>query len=259
MVADDELHLGCFEAGSARPGTLERLLPGELPADAARRKARKPDFEVLVRLPSGMLLAMGSGSRGNRCTGVAVPLDAKGAIAGPPRAFDLEALRSRLLDHFASPNIEGGCVVGEDLVLLQRANSRDRMNALVRISVATLESAIASGRWEAGDLRTTEVQLDSGDGVPLSFTDCAALPDGRIVFTSVAEDTRDSYNDGPCSAAAVGLLDLEGHVLALAPLEPTCKVEGVDARMEGGAIRLLMVTDADDAQVPAELLEARIA
>jgi hypothetical protein len=259
VVADDELHLGCFDARGGHPGELVRLLPGLLPDKPKARKAAKPDFEVLVRLPWGPLLAMGSGSRAGRCTGVVMPLDGAGAIAGPARTIDLEPLRESLLRRFASPNIEGGCVVAGELVLLQRANARDRVNALIRIPLAALESSVASGRWESAELRATEVELDARAGPPLSFTDCAALPDGRIVFTAVAEDTRDSYHDGPCSAAAVGLLDLEGRVLQIAELEPRYKVEGVHAGGEAGAIRLLLVTDADDADVPAELLEAHFA
>ena len=44
VVADDELHLGVFHAAETTPGHLVRLFPGELPATAAERKARKPDL-----------------------------------------------------------------------------------------------------------------------------------------------------------------------------------------------------------------------
>jgi hypothetical protein len=133
------------------------------------------------------------------------------------------------------------------------------VNALIRVPLAMLEASIASGRWGACELRATEVDLGAREGAPLSFTDCAALPDGRIVFTAVAEDSRDSYNDGPCSAAAVGLVDVAGRVLQVGELDPLYKIEGVHAGIEEGTIRLLLVTDADDADVPAELLEAHIA
>jgi hypothetical protein len=260
VIADDELHLGCFELDGARPGTLERLLPGELPARRAARKARKPDFEVLARMPSGTLLALGSGSTEARSTGVAVGLDATGAIAAEPRPVDFSQLRAALAARFSSPNIEGGCIVGDELVLLQRANARDRVNALIGVPVDAFEAAITSGRFDSPGtaIRSVEVALQD-DGVPLSFTDCAVLPDGRIVFTAVAENTRDSYHDGPCRAAAVGLMDRTGRVLRLSPLEPTRKIEGVHAWLEGGAIRLLLVTDADDAEIPAELLAAELA
>ena len=56
VVADDELHLGQFDDCSsptpnAAPGTLLRLLDGELPAGKKQRKAAKPDLESLALLP----------------------------------------------------------------------------------------------------------------------------------------------------------------------------------------------------------------
>jgi hypothetical protein len=236
-------------------------LPGELAGTPAARKAGKPDFEVLVRLGTGELLALGSGSTPQRCAGVVLPLDAGGAIAGSARAIDFSALRRVLAERFASPNIEGGCILGNELILLQRANARDRVNALLGIALDAITAAIASGRFDesAAAFDATEVELRASGDVPLSFTDCASLPDGRIVFTAVAEETRDSYNDGPCSAAAVGLMDRSGRVSRLAMLEPTRKVEGVHAWLEDGVIRMLLVTDADDANIPAELLAAELA
>jgi hypothetical protein len=41
-------------------------------------------------------------------------------------------------------------------------------------------------------------------------------------------------------------------------LEQPYKVEGVNARMEGDAIRLLLVTDADDFEISAALFSAAI-
>jgi hypothetical protein len=260
VVADDELHLGCFEARGARPGTLARLLEGELPGAPAARKARKPDFEVLVRLATGELLALGSASRANRCTGVVLPLDRGGAIAGAARAIDFTGLRTILAQRFAAPNIEGGCLLGQELILLQRANARDRVNALLGIPLDAITAAAAAGGFdERAAFDAIEVDLRAPGDVPLSFTDCASLPDGRIVFTAVAEETRDSYNDGPCSAAAVGVMDRSGRVSRMAILEPTRKIEGVHAWLEDGVIRLLLVTDADDATVAAELLAAELA
>ena len=59
IVADDENAMFVFKADDA----LRRvaLLPGELPAEHASRKARKPDLEILVDLHHHGLFAMGSG------------------------------------------------------------------------------------------------------------------------------------------------------------------------------------------------------
>ena len=86
------------------------------------------------------------------------------------------------------------------------------------------------------------------------------MPDGATVFTAIAEDTDDAYHDGPCVGAAIGIAERSGGRLrCLHRLERPYKVEGVDARVEGDVIRLLLVTDADDAAVPAGLFSAAIA
>ncbi len=79
-----------------------------------------------------------------------------------------------------------------------------------------------------------------------------------MIFTAVAEDTDDAYNDGPCAGAAIGIADSNGHLRCLRRLEQPYKVEGVDARVDGDVIRLLLVTDADDADIPAGLFTATI-
>jgi hypothetical protein len=102
------------------------------------------------------------------------------------------------------------------------------------------------------------VDLGMVDGVPLSFTDGAPLPDGRIVFSAVAENAQDTYHDGPCTGAAIGIIGTDGKVAALHRLEPVQKVEGVHATLQGDRIQLLLVTDADDAGIPGKLLSAEI-
>jgi Family of unknown function (DUF6910) len=77
-------------------------------------------------------------------------------------------------------------------------------------------------------------------------------------FTAVAEDTDDPYDDGCCAGAAVGIAEADGRLCCLHRLDRPYKVEGVDARMDGDEIRLLLVTDADDPAVPAGLFAATI-
>ena len=267
VVADDELHLGSFDEAGDRPGNLVRLFAGELPDGRKARKARKPDLEVLTRLPpfaacpSGALLALGSGSRPSRRRGALLSLDASGSVSGAPLPLDLSGLHDHLARCIPRLNVEGGSVAGDELFLLQRGNKGDRLNALIRLPLSALLQGLGGGIFEPGDARISlvPVELGSIDGVPLSFTDCATLPDGRIVFTAAAEDTADSYHDGGCAGSAVGVLDPAGRVLRLEPLEARHKVEGVHAWIEGAAIGLLLVTDADDAAVPASLLAAELA
>lgn len=265
VVADDELHLGAFRNEPRAPGRLIRLFDGELPDAKPDRKKVKPDLEALVLIPAhgdhpyGALLALGSGSRRNRRMGALLGLDSQGAVRGPPRAVDLSPILGPLHDAFAEPNIEGAVVSGNELRLIQRGNTRHPDNAVIRFPLPAVLDTLSAER--SGAIKPTGiVRFDLGQigKVPLTFTDAAALPDGRMVFTAVAEDTDDAYDDGPCAGAAIGMADNGGRLLWIERLNPTCKVEGVDARVDGSVIRLLLVTDADDPQIPAGLLSATI-
>ena len=139
VVADDEQHLGVFDAASSGPVQLVRLFDGDLPESAKKRKAKKADLETLVllpplpRCPGGALLALGSGSRENRKRGALLGLDAAGALLGQVRVIDLEPLYEPLGKRFAELNIEGAIVSGNDLMLLQRGN-KGGPNATVRFA-----------------------------------------------------------------------------------------------------------------------------
>ena len=116
-------------------------------------------------------------------------------------------------------------------------------------------SSEQTGAIKPSAIRTFD--LGQIDGIPFCFTDAAALPDGAMVFTAVAEDTDDAHNDGACAGAAIGIVDDE--LRCLHRLERPYKIEGVDARMEGDVVKLLLVTDADDPSTPAGLFSAAIA
>ncbi len=267
VVADDELHVGVFRSTDTKPGNLIRLFPGELPASRKQRKARKPDLETLMLLPAfagypyGALFALGSGAKRNRRQGTLLALDAQGAASDIPRVVDLTNMFAALDDHFTALNIEGGIVSGDELRLLQRGNKSNGRNALIRFHLSPLLDALGShaGVARVAPLAVHPVDLGSIAGTPLCFTDGAALPNGDIVFSAIAEDTEDHYNDGPCVGAAIGILDKEGNLRCLHQLDQPHKIEGVDARVEGAAIRLLLVTDADDASIPAGLFSAALA
>ncbi|MGL4262715.1 MAG: DUF6929 family protein [Afipia sp.] len=261
VVSDDELHLASFLVGSEQPGELLRLLPGDLPEAPAARKKNKPDFEALLVLPPdarnlhGTLLALGSGSRSNRRRGVVITLDAGGkALASNP--VDLAALFTPLDAKLKETNIEGAAIVGDELLLFQRGNAGAGTNAIVAYPLAVTLRFLADPSVElpAPDIRI--VDLGTVKNVPLGFTDAAALPDGRIVFSAAAEDSANAYDDGSLAGAVIGLVDRNGAILSKQPLSPMVKVEGVVARLKGGSISLNLVTDADDPSTPASLYEA---
>jgi hypothetical protein len=266
VVADDELHLGVFDTAGNAPGRLVRLFDGELPADKAARKAQKPDLEAIVALPafgdftSGALLALGSGSKRNRRRGALLRLDEFGAIADAPRVVDVSHLFEELDRHCPAVNIEGAVAIGDELRLLQRASKRHPRNAIVRYRLPEILAALAA-EGAVGAIAPAAIDaVDLGDigGVPLSFTDGASLPDGGMVFTAVAEDTEDSYNDGACLGAAIGVAARDGTVTFLEQLDDCHKVEGIAARVDNDVIRLVLVTDADDPAIPAGLYAATL-
>lgn len=266
VIADDELHLAVFEATGADAGSLLRLFDGELPESASKRKKKKPDLEALTLLPPfasfahGALFALGSGSTRNRRTGALLGLGADGVPNGSPVAVDLSDLCGVLEEEFPELNIEGAVVSGGELRLFQRGNKRAAHNAVARFRLSEVLEALASGARSEPPRPIAIQRVDLGeiDGIPLCFTDAAPLPDGAMVFTAIAEDTDDSYRDGPCAGAAVGILGNDGKLRYLDRLDLPRKVEGVEAQVEGKVIRLLLVTDADDASVPATLFSAQI-
>ena len=136
IVADDENTMFVFKVDDA----LKRiaLLPGELPAEHASRKARKPDFEILVDLRNHGLLAMGSGSRPTRERAVQVDGHER------TRVIDTSLLCAHLRETFPELNLEGGVLLADDLVLLQRGNRNDRRNALIFIAKDNLQRALVS-------------------------------------------------------------------------------------------------------------------
>lgn len=266
VVADDALHLGVFAAAGYTPGRLLRLFEGELPTAKAARKKQKPDLEAITPLPpfgdftNGALLALGSGSEKNRRRAALLALDAHGGIAGAPRVVDVSPLFGALERRFPALNIEGAVAIGNELRLLQRANKQHPQNAIVCYPLPAILAALASGGAVGAIAPSAIDSVDLGaiDGVPLSFTDGASLPDGGMVFTAVAEDTEDTYNDGACLGAAIGVADHDGTLRSLERLDECHKVEGVAAHVDNNVIRLLLVTDADDPAIPAALFSASL-
>ena len=260
VIADDEQHLAVFDSTGSSPGRLIRLFDGDLPASAKRRKAAKADLEAIAVLPShaawarGALLAIGSGSRAQRERAVLIDIEELDSSTTPPRQIDLAPLYAILRGRLGALNIEGAFACGDDFILLQRGNQA-LANACIRYA---LDDFV---RWCFDPLRPAPMprsieRMDLGDvqGVPLTFTDGAAVGDGSWLFSAVAERTSDSYVDGACVAAAVGLVGLNRSVRVIRRIQPPWKIEGIDVQTLPGALRLTMTTDADDPSEPSKLL-----
>ncbi len=273
VVADDENHLGVFSTHDhAASGELIRVLHGDLPDGKKKRKAAKADFEALVALPAfgshahayahGALLALGSGSRENRMNAALISLDEHGVALRDemPRVIDFSPLFQSLQDEFMEVNIEGAFITGDHLSLLQRGNKGSGRNACIRVALAPLIARLARGEDSVAREFVDIVDFSLGDvnDVPLGFTDAAALPGGGFVFTAVAEDTENSYDDGACAGSVIGIVDANDRIRTVLPLLGSPKVEGVAAQLSDGNLTLHLVTDPDDASVPARLFTATI-
>lgn len=248
VVADDENALFVFDADAATRRIV--LLPGELPDKHSKRKAHKPDFEILVDLPGHGMLAMGSGSRATRERAVLV--DRKDCTT----VIDTSALCEVLRQTFAGLNLEGAAPVGDEFVLLQRGNRGGSRSALIYLAMHDLHQALRSQRFVLTRApRIVDLDFGAHDEVPWTCTDLCALGDGELLASVVLEDTRDAYQDGPCLGSALVRLAPDGMPRWHRRLDTAAKVEGV--AVDGDIVWL--VSDADDRAVPSQLLCAALA
>lgn len=259
LVADDEHHLVALRRRDAASGALQlrRLVDGDLPIDPAARKRAKRDLEALLHLPGdarepAMLVAWGSGSRPQRDVAYCVQLDADGGLDGDVRAVDLAPLHRVLRGHACTLNIEAGCVQGDALWLFSRANAGSPVNGCFRIDLRQIIDFLRAGGGQHALPRVEFSTLDLGciGSVPLGITDAAALPEGGFLFSAVAEDTTNAYDDGRCLGSVLAVCGHDGAVAWSDRLEGDPKVEGI-ALDDNGV--LWLTTDADDPAVASEL------
>ena len=228
------------------------------------RKRRKPDLEALLLLPQAAssagaaLVAFGSGSRPNRDIGVVIPLNADGEPCARVQRFDLKPLFEPLRAALGEINIEGALLIGDALVLLNRAVAGRSDNAAARYPLRDLRAVIEGHRTDINPASIRRYSLGAVDGVELGFTDGAALPNGGWVFSAVAERRDDSVSDGPCTGSAVGVIAASGELLAMHRLVPAAKIEGIDVLVHRNTMTLCMVTDSDDPAQSSQLLLAHL-
>jgi hypothetical protein len=264
VVADDDNHLACFSLAANQPGRTFTLLDSALPAEHKARKAAKPDFESLLLLPAfghhhfGALLAIGSGSLPSRQRGALLALDSDGEPSGNAQLLDLTEPFRSLRSHFPNLNIEGAFIQGDRLCLLQRGNGKPFVNARLDWRWADVQAWLCGAGPAPHTCHVQSFELGSLGGVPLSFTDGAALPNGEWLFSAAAEDTPDNVADGACAGSVIGIVDASGSICRIEELRVMCKVEGLAAVAvaQTNTIDVWMVTDADDRTQPADLLFA---
>lgn len=265
VIADDELHLGKFSLEGDNAGDLYRFFAGELPSETEERKAEKPDIEVLTLIPQlnnpsqQALLALGSGSKKNRHRSAMISLDNSGNISGPAEIIDLSLFYNFLEREIGKLNIEGATIVQDDIFLFQRGNKKNKLNASIRLGLNDFYRVLSQPqKHHEPRIQITPYDLGEIEQVPLCFTDATALPTGEIIFTASAENTSDSYLDGACMGSAIGMINSQGDLSLLEPINIKVKLEGVEATQRDKTIDILLVTDADDPTRPAQLYSASI-
>ena len=265
VIGDDLLHLAVFRASDPGPGTLRRVLDGELPVDEDARKSEKPDLEALTVLPPfptapyGALFGLGSGSGPGRDRGFTWRLDADGSLKGEAAEVDLGPLYRRLGEEVEHLNIEGASVVGDRLWLLHRGNHADTTNVVAELDLGEVMGSLAGDLridvHELADIRVYD--LGELDGVALTFSDATPLGDGVLVFTASAEADEESDGpDGEIRGSVVGTIGADGDVRRLRTIDRRWKVEGVHATTDTGVVDFLFVCDQDDPDVASPLLSA---
>jgi hypothetical protein len=271
VIQDDANFLGALRPADDRVGavTLPAGREGKRQFDDLRGNKRfKLDLESSVSIEhdgEAVLYAFGSGSSAAREHVVI----ARGWERGPVAIEVIEARALygalRAVAGFAGSelNVEGVALRGDDLWLFGRGNGAARgdvmpLNATCVVPWTTVLECLASRDDSAVPLPTRITRYDLGalDGIPLGFTDAAALPNG-FLYSAAAEDSPDAVRDGPVAGSALGIIDLDRDVrwtpLMNADGSPfTGKVEGVALSPEEPNT-LLAVTDHDDPRVPSEL------
>jgi hypothetical protein len=252
VIADDLLTLAVYDLQGVRRQSV-RLLAGELPDDHAARKSVKPDFEALVAMPDGSVLALGSGSTQRRQHGAWVQ---QLSTTPSTRSVDLSDLYAALARDLPELNIEGGAVLGPHLYLCSRGNGARRDNALVKLDLERVMTCLQTHQPLNADsvLSTERVQLPELAGVPLSLTDLA-VHHSQLMFSAAAEASANTYDDGACAGSVIGWLSPAGVTSELVTVARPLKLEGI---CSAGARELYAVADGDDPNAHAPLLAIQL-
>jgi hypothetical protein len=228
--------------------------------DTLGNKAAKLDLEAGVVLPDGRFLALGSGSTVRRQRLVVAWPDGRVALREAGELYEL--LRATRQFSGAELNVEGAVVIDDRLRLFQRGNGAP--TAELTAVNATGDFDLADWvRWLDGEgpvpalLAIVQYDLGTVAGVPLGFTDAAALASGAVVFLAGAEASPDAAQDGPVAGCRVGLID--GDDVWIWDIvdergEPVqLKLEGIEPLGADGGVplRFGVVADMDQPDLPA--------
>ena len=213
-------------------------------------KADKADWEAAVALSDGSVLVLGAGATPARRRLDRVD---EGGRQGLPKASEVFAAIEASLGQ--APNIEGAALLGDDVLLFHRGFGAKPS--------ATLRLALTDLLGETRPRIRERVLWDLGQvsGVPLGFTDAAALEDGGVLFLAAAEDSPNPIDDGAVKGAAVGVIR-QGRGrwtelrFAAGVSARSLKVEGLALAPGTRGPRgrsAFVVTDPDDPEIASDL------
>ncbi|MBX3150292.1 hypothetical protein KF728_09110 [Candidatus Obscuribacterales bacterium] len=266
IVADDELHLAIFEENSSIPGKWLRLASGSLPVDYDQRKKAKPDLESITYIEpyeyasNGALLVVPSMSRKTRINGMLLLLDENKRPTDQVLPIDFTAIRQTLTDLVEELNIEGVVVTAETVKLFHRGSKDKSKSAVIDTDAKQFLKDLHDTHAIRPDfiIDTTEYELGAIADVPLQFTDAVQLSDRRILFLATSENSTNAFDDGASFGSAVGILSRLGEVEKMERFVGQEKLEGVSVRSKGKELELLLVSDTDNQDQPANLFKAFI-
>lgn len=268
IAQDDDTH-GCWLVEGV--GTRVRFFASveglDSFSEAAGTKHLKPDLEAALEVtcdgvPSVLLL--GSGSTPARMRSVLVDLE-----AGAPRAHvaDLTDLYAAVTQALEIPpdhlNLEGACLVGDRLRWFNRGLPAAGVpSASVDLELSAVLAAAQGGPPDVEVTGVRRLDLGEAGGVALAVTDVVSLGGQQLLLSAAAEDSPNTYDDGPVVASALVLLDGDS-VRSTARLP---EIEGRVAKVEGLSVvgwddtggRVIAVVDADDPAVPSSMLWLRV-
>ena len=237
-------------------------------SEAAGTKHLKPDLEVACPAEvdgTPAVLVLGSGSTPRRTRGALVRRLDDGF---PVEVAELGPLYERVANLLGLSmdrlNLEGASRHGDTVRWFNRGNLAAGVpSASVDVPLQGLVDAVR-GRGDGRSIPVVRPRVyDVGEveGVGLAVTDAIALPDGRLLLSTAAEDSPNAVDDGPVVATALALVDDE-EVIAVAPIPEVDghvhKVEGLALRrVVGRQVHLLAVVDDDDPGTPSTAIDLR--
>jgi hypothetical protein len=253
VIQDDALFVGIVEPATGLVDDIPVAGVTVRTFDAARgNKQEKPDLESAIVL-GDELIAFGSGG----------PLEHRQVVlrrrGGDPPVLQPAPGLFAALAAVAVPegalNVEGAVVLGNRVWFANRGGDRGlTQDCLLAVSRDGLRAALAGTPVDV--IARVELALPALDGVGLHITDLAT--DGaRLWCVATAERTTSFFHDGSVVGSAIGLIDLATASVELARVDTRDKLEGLafDRARPGTA---WAVTDPDDPEAPAELLELEI-